>query len=308
MKRGKRECEMNLEDAARQAQEAIRARRGGTAAQSVALAVFLTGIAGAALTIALSAGDSLRAYLVMFFAMCACVWLAAYRFRYLAVILGALQMLTYTVYQLYGAIGAGRHFTPADYAWLFLPETCIAAMIAFMSGVHRVEQMADVLEDKIASLEVVEPVTGLPNLRSLYMDLERQMAYAVRNGVELTLIIFELRYEQELRSILTGAQFAQLKRRMGALAEEAMRLEDRVYAIDERGSLGIVCMGCGREGAVTVRNRVRGALSGKESFEGILDRKLRVDVRAGYATYDREEIENAMALKQRAESELQYDV
>lgn len=300
--------EMSLEATAREAQGVIRKRHADALAQSVGLAAFLFGIVGAALTVALARGDSQTAYLVMFFVMCAGIWLAAYRFRYLAVIIGGLQILIYTIYQLYNAIETGVGFTLADYAWLLLPEFCIAAMILFMSGVYKVEKLADVLEDKIRSMEVIEPVTGLPNLRSLYLDLERQMAYARRNSTELTLMIFELRYYQELKAIMSGGQLSELKRRMSALVEETLRLEDKVYAIDDRGSLALVCVGCGRDGAIVVKNRVAAVLGEKDSFEGILDRRLRVDVRMGYYVYDREKIGNAIEFKQKAENELQYDV
>ena len=168
--------------------------------------------------------------------------------------------------------------------------------------------MTDILEDRLRNMEVIEPVTGLSNLRSMYIDLERQMAYARRNQLELALILIELRYYPELKSILSGAQLSELKRRMAQLTEEALRLEDRVYAIDDRGSLGIVCTGCGRDGAAIVRERILSALRRKESFAEILDRALRVDVRSGFYLYDSGEIKNAMEFKQRAENELQYDV
>ena len=298
----------DLNETAKEAQTVIRRRHRDAVIQNVGLTAFLFGIVAAAMTVGF-AGDANRVtYLVMFFVTCAGVWLAAYRFRYLAVVIGGLQILIYTALQLYGAIANGRQFALADYAWLILPIFCIAAMILFMQNAYKAEQLADVLEDKVRNMEVIEPVTGLSNLRSLYLDLERQMAYARRNDLELTLMIFELRYYQELKSIMSGGEFAELKRRMGRLVEETLRLEDRVYAIDDRGSLGIVCVGCGRDGAGIVRDRIVAVLSEKESFEGILDRRLRVDVRVGWCSYDREEIKNAIEFKQKAENELQYDV
>ena len=296
------------EETTREAEEILRRKKRDTFIQSAGLAVFLFGIVAAALTIGLSDGESRAIYLVMFFITCAAIWLAAYRFRYIAIIIGGLQMLVYTVFQLYRTFANGRAIVPLDYAWLALPVPLVTAMVMFMTNMYKVEKLTDILEDKIQSMEVIEPVTGLNNLRSMYIDLERQMAYARRNRLELTLIIFELRYYPELKSILNAAQLADLKRRMARLVEESLRLEDRVYAIDDRGSLGIVCIGCGRDGAVTVRNRTIAVLSEKQSFEDILDRALRVDVRTGFYTYDSEEIGNAIEFKQRAENELQYDV
>ena len=297
-----------LEETTKEAERILRRKRRDTMTQSVGLAMFLFGMIAAALTIGLSKGEDRPVYLVMLFVSCAGIWLAAYRFRYIAIIIGGLQMLVYTVYQLYEAFANGKSIVPMDYAWLVLPVILIAAMILFMTNMYKVEKLSEILEDKLQSMEVIEPVTGLNNLRSMYVDLERQMAYARRNKLELTLILFELRYYQELKSILTAAQLSDLKRRMARLVEESLRLEDRVYAIDDRGSLGIVCIGCGRDGARIVRDRAIAVLSEKESFEEILDRALRVDVRAGFYVYDSEEIGNAIEFKQKAENELQYDV
>ena len=299
---------LSLGETAKEAQSVIRRKHRDAVVQNVGLLTFLFGIVAAAMTVGLSDGGSRTTYLVMFFAMCAGVCLAAYRFRYLAIVAGGLQILIYTVWQLYEAIGNGKQFAAADYAWLILPICCIAAMILFMHNAYKAEQLADMLEDKIRDMEVIEPVTGLNNLRSMYLDLERQMAYSRRNDLELTLMIFELRYYQELKSIMNGSELAELRRRMARLVEETLRLEDRVYAIDDRGSLGIVCVGCSKDGASVVKDRITAALSQNESFEGILDRRLRVDVRVGYCSYDREEIKNAIEFKQRAENELQYDV
>ena len=302
------ELAVNMTDAARQADGVIRSKREKSFMQNVGLAAFLFGMIVAALTVGLSFGENSTVYLVMFFATCLGVMLAAYRFQYVAVVTGALQTLTYAVYVLYAAIGSGKAIVLMDYVWLFLPILCVASMALFMANMKRVEEMADMLEGQLQRMELVDPVTGLSNLRCMYMELERRLAYARRNDVEVSLIIFQPRYYQELRSILSAAQMAELKRRMGRLIEETLRLEDRVYAMDDEGTLGVVCIGCGAEGAIIVKERLSALLARRESFEGIVDRPLRVDVRAGFYTYDKDEVRNVIEFKQRAENELQYDV
>lgn len=300
--------EWNLEKIAQEANAAIRRKRKDTLVQSLGLLVFLFTLAAAALTIGFSEGDSRTTYLVMFFATCAGIWLAAYRFRYIAITVGGLQVLIYTLLQLYRAIGSGRSIGVLDYAWLLIPILCIGAMSLFMLNMYNVERVVELLEDRLHSMEVIEPVTGLNNLKSMYMDLDRQIAYAQRNQVELSLIIFELRYYQELKSILSAVQLSEVKRQMGRLVEDSLRLEDKVYAIDDRGSLGLVCIGCGDDGAALVKNRIVSMLSQKESFSEVLDRNLRVDIRAGFYTYNKDEIRNAIEFKKKVENELQYDV
>lgn len=305
---GLTERDMNLSQAAERANELVREKRKKSFTQSVGLAAFLFGVMTAALSISQSASEHGTAYLVMFLATCLSVMLAAYRFQHIGIVLGALQTLAYAIYVLYAAIGGGKDIVLMDYIWLFLPILCVASMVLFMTNMQQVEKLAEVLESQLQRMELVDPVTGLSNLRCMYMELERRLSYARRNDVEVSLIIFQLRYYRELRSILTSSQMAELKRRMGRIVEETLRLEDRVYAIDDEGSLGVVLIGCGAEGAVIVKNRLKALLSQRESFEGIVERLLRVDVRTGVCTYNEEEIRNVIEFKQKAENELQYDV
>ena len=300
--------DMSLSETARQADGIVRGKRKKSFAQNIGLAAFLFGMLAAALTVSLSASENSTAYLVMFLAACLSVMLAAYRFQYVAIVTGAMQTLTYAVYVLYAAIGNGKAIVLMDYLWLFLPILLTSSMALFMTNTRQVEKLSDMLEGQLQRMELVDPVTGLSNLRCMYMELERRLAYARRNDIEVSLIIFQLRYYHELRSILTASQMAELKRRMGRMVEETLRLEDRVYAIDDEGSLGVVCIGCGAEGAVIVKNRLVALLSQRESFEGIVDRLLRVDLRTGICTYNQEEIKNVIEFKQKAENELQYDV
>lgn len=300
--------DLDLEQTAKEADQNIRRKRREAFVQSVGLAAFLFGIITAALITGWAEGERTLAYLVMFFVTCVGIWMASYRFRYIAVIVGGLQTLVYTIYQLYESIGNHREILLMDYAWLVLPILCISSMVLFMLNMFRMEKMTEMLEDQIQNLEVIDPVTGLSNLKSMYMDLERQMTYARRKDIELTLIILELRYYRELKAIMANRQLSDLKRRMGGLVEDLLRMEDRVYSIDDKGSLGIVCIGCGKDDASIVRKRITDAFNQKDSFEGILDRKLKVDIVMGIYAYDKEEIKNAMEFKRKAENELQYDV
>ncbi len=275
--------------------------------QYLGLMVFLGGIFAGAFLIALSEESLKIENIVMYFIMCAGIILASYRFRYIAVILGGMQTLFYTAYKIYQSIVNGFEIELHSYLWLILPLLSIGAMLLFMQTTYKTEMMAEMLEEQIKDMVVIETVTGLYNLKSMYMDLERQMAYSARNEFPLSLMIVQLRYEQELRSILNGSQFAELKRKMAEKVEDSIRLEDRIYAIDENGSLGIICT-CGKDGTEIMKRRIRESLNEKESFAGILDKAIRVDIRTGSLEYDKEEIKNAIEFKQKAENELQYDV
>lgn len=290
-----------------QANLIIRSKQAEAVLQDFALLVFLACILAGALVIAASGGQARIENIVMFLVMGAGIILAAYKARYIAIVLGAVQTLFYTIYKIYQAVANGAEITRASYLWLVLPLLCIAAMLVFMNTTYKTEVMAEMLEEQLRNMVLVDAVTGLYNLKSMYMDLERQMAYSRRNELSLCLMVLELRYVQELKSILNANQFDELKKRMAEAVEDSVRLEDRLYAVDTAGSIGIICT-CDKKGAEIMKGRILKKLGEKETFEDILDRAIRVDVRTGCVEYDKEKISNAIEFKQKAENELQYDV
>ncbi|MDC7289745.1 GGDEF domain-containing protein [Blautia schinkii] len=290
-----------------QANLIIRSKQAEAVLQDFALLVFLACILAGALLIAASGGQARIENIVMFLVMGAGIILAAYKARYIAIVLGAVQTLFYTIYKIYQAVANGAEITRASYIWLVLPLLCIAAMLVFMNTTYKTEVMAEMLEEQLRNMVLVDAVTGLYNLKSMYMDLERQMAYSRRNELSLCLMVLELRYVQELKSILNANQFDELKKRMAEAVEDSVRLEDRLYAVDTAGSIGIICT-CDKKGAEIMKGRILKKLGEKETFEDILDRAIRVDVRTGCVEYDKEKISNAIEFKQKAENELQYDV
>lgn len=290
-----------------QANLIIRTKQTESVLQDIGLLVFLAGILAGALVIAASEGQDRIENVVMFFIMGAGILLASYKARYIAVVLGAVQTLFYTIYKIYQAAANGVEISWMSYVWLVLPLLCVAAMLVFTQSTYKTEVMAEMLEEQLRNMVLVDVVTGLYNLKSMYMDLERQMAYSRRNRLSLSLMIVQLRYEQELRSILNANQFDELKKRMAEAIEDSVRLEDRLYAVDTSGSIGIICT-CDRRGTDIMKGRILKKLGEKETFEEILGRAIKVDIKTGCCEYDEEKISNAIEFKQKAEDELQYDV
>ena len=79
--------------------------------QDVGLLVFLGGILAGALVIAASEGDARIENVVMFFVLGAGILLASYKARYIAVVLGSVQTLFYTVYKIYQAVANDMEIT-----------------------------------------------------------------------------------------------------------------------------------------------------------------------------------------------------
>lgn len=275
--------------------------------QDVGLLLFLAGILAAAFLISASEGEQRMENVVMFLIMCGEIALAAYEFRYIAIVFGGVHTCFYAVYKIYQGMVLGYPISLFSFAWLVLPMFCVLSMVWFMSSTYEAEVISEMLEKQIEDYVMTDRVTGLYNLKSMYMDLERQIAYSKRNNLPLSLMIVELRYEQELRSILSNSQFEELRQAYAEVLEDCIRLEDRLYAIDENGGMGIICT-CNKAGAEIMKGRILQSLFETERFHRILDRAIRVEVRTGIYEYNKDTVVNSIDLKKRAENELQYDV
>lgn len=276
--------------------------------QDLGLLAFLAGVVGAALLVAFSATDAQRTEnLVMFLVLSGAVVLSAYRFRYLALVLCSVQTCFYAAYKIYMGFMEAASIPVSCYAWLVIPILTVSAMTVFMRSTYQAEVIAEMLDKQLTEQVMTDRVTGLYNAKSMYIDLERQIAYSKRNGLSLTLMILELRYKEELTAILSDAQFDTLRVTLAQLLEDNIRLEDRLYALDDQGKMGILCT-CDRAGAEIMKRRIRDALEKTKSFEQVLGRALRVEIRAGIYEYKEGQVDNAIDLKKKAENEMQYDV
>ena len=96
--------------------------------------------------------------------------------------------------------------------------------------------------------------------------------------------------------------------RLAKIVVDTVRLEDRVYVIDEEGSLGVL-LTCDRNGAKLVEGRLRKKLDDASAFDGIAQTSIRVEVKIGSLQYKKEEFErDAILFKERVEEEVEYDL
>lgn len=279
----------------------------GRTIQDISILLFVVSMFVSAV-IMLMAAESVRIpQVVMFIASCFSILLAAYSYRYIAVMSAGTEILVFTVYMLFQHHSNGLEIHWTCYVWLFLPIIFVATMLLYRSLGYKMEINNDILATQMENLVLIHPLTGLYNLRSLYIDLERQMAYAKRNNLCITLLCIQLRYARELQSMLTASQFDQLQQTLARCTEDALRVEDRVYSVDDQGSLSAI-LTCDAHGALIVKNRIKSKVQNTNEFYDGNSRALRIDLRIAYLQYDPENISNAIEFRQKAENELQYDV
>lgn len=154
---------------------------------------------------------------------------------------------------------------------------------------------------------LVDDVTELYNLRAMYRDAQMMTGYCVRNHLPISLMIIQMRYESELRGMLSHSRYIQLRKRLAELVMDSVRVEDKVYCIDEHGTMAIL-LTSNEANSAYVRSRIIEAVTKEDAFDGILERGTHMDLRFACKEYDEHFGKDMMAFKKAVESELAYDV
>ncbi len=286
----------------------VKKRTTGYLLQDAGLVLLLLCIGGAAVAVG-SVEESMKPeFFIMLMGTFLAVLLAGFKLTGISIVAGAFEILLYTAYKLFFFFTYSKEIEPICYVWVVLPLLSVGAMVAFIYGSRQTELENDVLKEQVEELVLVNSLTGLYNLRSLYIDLQKQVAYSERNHMIVSLMIVKLRFGEELKKVLSRRNYEALIQRMAVIITDAVRLEDRTYSLDNDGMVGVI-LTCDQENSKFVRDRIRANLEKKDAFAGIVERAIRVEVKIACLEYDEEKYGSDMILfKQKVENELQYDV
>lgn len=286
----------------------LKKRKTGYLLQDIGLVLFLLCVGAMAFTVGYGGRSLLIEFTIMLMASFLAILLAGFKLNSLAIVVASFSILGYSAHKLYMAFAYSKEIEVLCYIWVILPIAAVATMIMFVYGNEQTELENNILKEQVEELVMINSLTGLYNLRSLYNDLQKQIAYAQRNNMAISLMIVKLRYEQELKSILSRSHYEALIQRMAELVVDAVRVEDRTYSLDNHGTIGII-LTCNSTGSEFAKKRIKAKLEAADAFEGITDSAVSVKVKIAYLEYSKEEYGNDMiTFKQKVESELQYDV
>ena len=198
-------------------------------------------------------------------------------------------------------------FYAVDYFVTVLPLLGSGAAALFSRSMRHVNAENKLLRRQVDEQVLVDDVTELYNLRAMYRDAQMMTGYCVRNHLPISLMIIQMRYESELRGMLSHSRYIQLRKRLAELVMDSVRVEDKVYCIDEHGTMAIL-LTSNEANSAYVRSRIIAAVTKEDAFDGILERGTHMDLRFACKEYDEHFGKDMMAFKKAVESELAYDV
>ena len=276
-------------------------------AQDLGILVFFVCVGGGAMITALAGSEVLYQNIILLMVLLLISMLVVMRAQVAGAIITALSLLGFTVYKLYMRVAYNASIEWTAYLWPVLILGVLGGMTLFISTFSTLEGVNSILNRRLNELTVVDPLTGMENMRSLVITLKRYMALCERNGTLMGLMMIRLRYAEEIKKVLSRDQFNELRFNMAATVQNALRLEDRVFSIDENGSLAVIYFSA-EAGAGVVKGRVLNAVANKNMLPELEKQTLIVELSVVFKQYNKEMGKDAMKLVNEVEKEFAYEV
>jgi GGDEF domain-containing protein len=275
--------------------------------QDVGIFMFMLSTAGGALIVALAGRQLLYQNILMLMGLAFVSLLVVMRAQAAGVVSSALIILIFTAYKLYNRIAYNTEIELTAYFWPPLVLLVLGGMLIFISMFSTIEGINGILNRRIDEQTVIDPMTGLENQRSMLRSLARYMALCERNGTDMGLMLLRLRYSEELRKVLSPRQFNELRFHLARTVEDVLRLEDRVFSLDEKGSMGIIYFAV-EKGAEIVKARLLDKIHQTDLMPELTQHTLTVELSVVFRHYDSSLGRDAMRFYTETEKEFAYEV
>jgi len=233
----------------------------------------------------------------------------AYSLGLVAGLIGSMAaVFCYGTYLVYGAVVKGlmMEVNYQQVMWLFLfPLSSYISGRLSLAIKETIEKSEKYIKD-MEELVLLDKETGFSNSKKFYLDLSEEISKSKRYGTPLSIMLIKLQYFDELRSIYGNEVCSNAVINISRKITELSRDIDKKARL-EADKFALILSNTDEKGALVLKERLVKFLENLEISDGEDRRKLNLSFKIGIAQLEDKE-EDAIAFKERAERELEYDV
>jgi diguanylate cyclase (GGDEF)-like protein len=233
----------------------------------------------------------------------------AYSLGLVAGLIGSMAaVFCYGTYLVYGAVVKGlmMEVNYQQVMWLFLfPLSSYISGRLSLAIKETIEKSEKYIKD-MEELVLLDKETGFSNSKKFYLDLSEEISKSKRYGTPLSIMLIKLQYFDELRSIYGNEVCSNVVINISRKIVELSRDIDKKARL-EADKFALILSNTDEKGALVLKERLVKFLENLEISDGEGRRKLNLSFKIGIAQLEDKE-EDAIAFKERAERELEYDV
>ncbi|BFH63352.1 diguanylate cyclase domain-containing protein [Paenibacillus azoreducens] len=212
---------------------------------------------------------------------------------------------TYTIYQ---TVVVGEPLQSYHYYWLIMTPvlTAVIALLTFAN--RRLQQEAEQLQKRNASLATLDERTNLKNSRSFQSDATIFMALSNRYEIPLTLLVMTVKHWDEMSRMISEAQVTEMIYDISRMSETSIRMNDSLYMLNADHPTWGLLLFTDQDGAKVVVQRLKEKVESFNTIEFSNKYKLDMKLTVGAIQYNPDEIEEPLDFIAKARQKMEYDV
>lgn len=243
---------------------------------------------------------------IAMFCAASVAFLVTYFFSITAgLIIDLLVLFIYINYILYGVIRTGNPIDTYVYFWILWIPMVTVAFHLFTANAKQLQTENTELRQRVEELALFDEDTGLENLYSFENASLVYMRIAERYNMSMVLLVWELRYESEVRRLLGKQKFKEEIRMISEVARKTLRVEDSLFLLQDSPHLWGTIMFTNPGGEVKVIERLKEKF--EKEWQGEGKNNVHIDLRFGAAFHENGK-RVPLELLEKAKKRLSYDV
>lgn len=191
--------------------------------------------------------------------------------------------------------------------WLIMPIALSVALYFFTINVQAMQLQNGELQTALIEHGAFDSNTNLRTNTAYIQDARVAIENNHRFDLPVTLMVFRIRYYEEIRRMLSQDQLAQLVRELSQMIDGVTRVNDLAYYLDNRVPTWGVMLYTDLAGAAIVNERVKDKIVKNLEFSNKF-KDINISLTSGIMSWDDEKMSGPYDLVEAAVKEIEYDV
>jgi GGDEF domain-containing protein len=223
-------------------------------------------------------------------------------------ILNILFIFGYGTFTLYQTVVVGGLIGTQNYFWLIMTPLFTIATWLFTLGNRQLQLENEQLIKATENLATVDAKTSLKNTFSFQSDATVFMALSFRYHIPLTLMVFSVKYWDEIRRIIGEEQLMEAVQDLSKMSQTSIRTNDSLYLLNKENPMWGMLLFTDRPGASIVIERLRSSVEQRNREEYADKYRVELVLKMGAVVYDSQEVPNPLEFIALAKKQLEFDV
>ena len=251
--------------------------------------------------------DFLTQNLISLFVVFAVILITRFTSVTTGLVLNIVIIFLYMTYLIYNTVANNAVYGINSYVWVVMMPLLTGA-VAFMSrSAQQVDSEYSELRERVEKYVTIDGQTGLKTKYAYEEELRVFQSLARRHGLNVMLIVWGFRFEDQMQRILSAGEMEKLVIDISEATKEDFRKEDVLYIMQKSpfmwASVTLVRPGY----ADLIISRMRKNIESIDLRKMLGKRAPKVELRIGYRLDERNDLEPE-AMLNGAITQIQYDV